>query len=230
MTKPLSASEAITFLRCAREWKYKYIDNLQLEDIDAFKFGRAFHETLDKGFTKENLSEDNLNVIQCMIEEYKHATEFLAPVIEREHRFYFKDEKGNQLATGVIDAIRQCSTTGRWWITEIKTASKIDQFKMDTIENDIQSNFYIINVGMLPYDHKLFQGISYEVITKSMKPQVFIKNIPFTPERASTFAINFGLLYAFMRNVNSEYKFDLPNVNSCMRYGQKCPFFNRCYQ
>jgi len=54
------------FLRCSKQWFYRYVEGLKVPPSGALIEGRAYHETLEENFKQKITSKEDLPVDDCL--------------------------------------------------------------------------------------------------------------------------------------------------------------------
>ena len=252
----LSASQISCIFRCPREYAFNYIEHVPQPKSEALHFGSQFHEALnDKAWNISELEasdpdypwSDALNV--CL-DGFMQATRSWYPAIAKEHWVETED------TILIVDQIGGEIQNG-WWLTEFKTAGRLDENKRLLLPSEIQCLMYMGSLkeiaDSLWLDPADCRGLRY---TTTVKPaerrkkteskEAFAKRLTSETHiweyRADEFASakqkKDGLM-SYARKLQTEIHglYDaahdprlLPaSTANCARWGQPCPYFFRCH-
>lgn len=183
---PLSYSSSSLLINCEERYAhYKIkktpIDSDASRDTSAFSLGSAFHKVLedtmhtrldiDKNVTEacreHKVMEKSL--VKAMVEVYldMHELSGLECV-------FCEMEIKDQYLIGYIDAVLK-DITGKWWITDLKTASRFSTDNANRLPRDTQLNLYAHFAPRvaeaLDLDLDKFSGVRYRTTTKAKLKQ-----------------------------------------------------------
>lgn len=227
----LSVSQLQVLMRCPKEWWFKYVrkEPEPLPPSEALRMGKAFH-----GLVFENTEppEDLKVACQAMKEVYTHVTKDLPPVRFAEVEIRTPFDTYDYL--GYVDAVR-VAESGAWYLTELKTRSTLEHFDARTIDYDLQLGAYILNVHTIAtrcgLPERAFGGVYYERVTKPKRgkpPEVDILFRRFddikTEEARRAFFYGAQAISVILAQGDAP-----KNQASCTRYGERCPFYEKCY-
>lgn len=196
----LSYSGMTTYLACPRKYAHRYIDKIEMEDVDtsAMDRGRAFHllaqhwGKVSDALLLHELDNDQFELakVQDAFNAYVNMTQSGAlpvlnlqevKIVSEEHQFI-----------GYVDGIKIDDATGQWMLGEIKTAARLDPVKWATLSVNQQISLYTSFAGEFAHGQFLdlddLIGTSYRTVTLSQKrPSKGTKKDP-RPEGADAFA------------------------------------------
>lgn len=195
MIKHLSYSSISKYLKCHRQWRYKYIDKWEEPKGDALLFGSAWHEMIQKdlnyesaydldhawdeaihnafdvdiGMMKENhIPLYELGAKMVKVDEIKNTIKSLRPIpksIEKQIELHIPGVEVP--AIGYIDMIEDETMIP----VDFKTASR--KWPANRADTELQATFYIAaleQAGMITLPHTF----RYIIFTKTSKPTVQI--------------------------------------------------------
>lgn len=261
--KKMSYSSQGVLQNCEQEyWHYKVNQTKpdpDYEDSDAFGFGKAFHEVLEKSkhnaFHKEHLIE--------AMETHEVDASDMGPLMAMGKR-YLKLHKLSGLKVikcefqietreyvGYIDMI-MVGADGSWWIGDLKTTSRFDEKNLPPrLAKDAQLNVYSyfaedIARG-LELDPDKFMGCRYRAITK---PKIVQKGKETPEEYADRVSDSHVEVYdievprEFMNPkeawdsivISQSRSLELQagevprrNYKGCINYFKPCKYFSQCH-
>lgn len=261
--KKMSYSSQGTLQSCEMEfWHYKVAQtphDSDYEESDAFGFGKAFHQVLEKSmhnaFHKEHL-------IEAMDEHKVHAADMGALMAMGKR--YLKLHKLSGLKVfkvefqietkeyvGFIDML-MIDSQGFWWIGDLKTTSRFDEKNLlPRLAKDPQLNIYAFFAGdiarALDLDPEKFMGCRYRAITK---PKIVQKGKETVEEYAERVAEKHVEVYDIevpkevmnpleaWESISESYSRSLQlqagevprkNYKNCISYFKPCRYFSKCH-
>lgn len=255
----LSASQVSCLQRCDREYLLKYVLKLPDEKTEPLYFGSAFDYLVDNeneidSFDLQGLRETEYPyraVLKKMVRSAKDATSHLPTVAINQFKI------STSLVKGFIDAVRVDGFTGDWFMSERKTASRIEQDKRLMLHNDIQVATYVANAEVvakeLCLDMKRFRGLTYETTQKPAERVKKSETLEEYAERATVktevwtvaesmkahctkvHQVTFSAMARKRDDIENTFALCgdmhvIPgNTSQCFRFGSKCQFFNVCH-
>lgn len=257
----ISASQIATIQRCDREYLFKYIMKMAEEPSTALFMGTAFHEVVDTPELLATMCFPMLNeskypykrVISKMVKAHKIATQGLPSVTAKEVKISHR--VGGVEVLGFVDAVR--SSQDSWYLSERKTAGRIETAKQLYLKNEIQVAGYIsardVIAAQLDLNLEAFQGLTYETAEKPQQrmgkrdtPDLFalratskavVWTVPASEYAHCRKVFHASVTWADERRekisrvfgVNHDM-FEIPgNTAACTRWGQKCSYFKVCH-
>lgn len=229
------------------------------EETDAFGFGKAFHEVLEKSkhnaFHKEHLLD--------AMETHKVNIADLGPLMAMGKRYlqlhklsglkvvHCEQEISTPEYIGFIDMIL-VDENGGWWIGDLKTTSRFDEKNLlPRMAFDDQLNLYTYFFKWLAplydLDPMKFKGCRYRATTK---PKIVQKGKETPEEYADRVADKVevydievplsvmdpqsawdSIVKSYERSVILQGGEDAPkrNLNGCINYFRPCKFFSKCH-
>lgn len=231
---PIGWSFWSTFLRCPWEWWQKYEVGLTPRVIPRyFTLGAAYHK-LHQGLTPTQvaaLGPEFKDVIDEAMELYQARTAKTSPPLPKpeavEQLFIVKEGPLAGIYSAQPDAIEK--NGHELSIREFKTASSL---------RGSDANYYNVNGEVL--GEMVASGIprvTVDIIAKSKGHPVSQIQVHLTEQKRTAFetliAGAFNYLVQHYHDVKSG---DVPapvafprNVDTCVRYGQKCQFYELCW-
>ncbi len=248
----LSYSSMSTLQSCEQKYHHYKIANTPKDsdyvESDALGLGKAFHSVLEKNLHVDFTESD---VIQAMTENNVDSSDkdlltvMLNKYIEFRKASGFKVvhcelELGTNDYVGFIDFI--AVRGNKWWIGDLKTASRHDETILSRLPLDPQLNLYAyfshgIHNAVPQIDGMEFGGCLYNQTTKSKAGtikglengvKVFETIIPVT-------VMNPPAMFTLFSEVHDRalelHKGEAPkkNFSSCFNYFSPCPYFSQCY-
>jgi hypothetical protein len=267
MTKEikLSYSSSNMLLGCSQKyWHYKVNQTPKDKDFEednlAFNIGKAFHYILEQSLhgKPENveaklrycqeafsLNDDECHLVYGMILKYLAGSKLtnlktIACEVMIEHPVIF----------GFIDAI-QVDVVGKWWITDLKTASSISENLKAKLPRDRQLNLYSYYAPEVSQKLNLkledFGGCRYRVVTKpkiKKKESESIQDYILRIKESAKFR-DFVILkdeldpqgayelhayyYKQAVKLHSGKLKPVKNYNFCEQYFKTCEYFSQCH-
>lgn len=247
----LSYSSAKVLDTCEQKYWHNKVANTpndsDVEESDAFAFGKAFHEVLEK--TLHNTYTESL--IMAAMDEHKVGMERLAllrAMLENYTKYHKQSgvtivkcelKLETPVFVGYIDAIGQSSHG--WWIIDLKTASTHEGAKLlARLPRDEQLNLYSYFAEEIGKALKLegpFLGCRYRQVIKSKAGtqeglrkgcKVYDIEVPLSTMNPQ---------FAWARHLDKHQRAlalhsgEVPkrNYNACMDYHRPCEKFSQCH-
>ena len=262
----LSYSSSNMLLGCTQKyWHYKV--NQTPKDLDyeednlAFNLGKAFHYILEQS-NHEKVTEVEKRLRYCQ-EAYTLEEEQVWLVYGMVLKYLMGAKLTNlkticcelmiehEVIFGFIDAI-QVDVNGKWWITDLKTASSISSTLQARLSNDRQLNLYAYYAPEIAKKLNLkledFGGCRYRVVTKpKLKKKVsetkeeyilrvkessqfrdyVIPKDNLDPKGAYE---NHVKVYKIAKELHSGKLKPFKNFNHCENYFRTCEYFSQCHK
>lgn len=179
----LSYSGMNTFLGCQRQYAYRYIDKIPVEEVPAGAMdrGRAFHllaEHQGEVSPPVLLAEVGGNPfeaikVQSAYRKYR-ARELSGALPAMQHREIVIRSEELQFY-GIVDMIG-VKDSGKWMLGELKTTTKLDAMRWSTLPMNTQIALYTAMSGEFAHEQFLaledLEGVSYRVATMSAKKRL----------------------------------------------------------
>lgn len=236
-----SYSELSSALSCNRMYQYLYIDKLQVEEPEslALHFGSALHAGLNAilegsaggafaaywdsvaamEFNKDRHSHESLGEMgQLFLERFYRLHKPHYELIHGEDRLYANSPRGVKLE-GTPDALVMYK--GKLTLVDFKTSSQ--RYADGKVESSDQLRLYAyllqenLNVKI--------EQIAYVVFIKTKEPSIQMQVMELDQEDLKLRIANIETLCLEIAAKN-EYP---QNFNSCLNYGRKCKFFDKCH-
>lgn len=191
MINHLSFSSITKYLKCGKQWKYRYIEKLEEEKSEALMFGTAWHKMIKYGLEEnlKNLHDNWLAISENWVEEEfseklpgklidlglkmvsvpKVATTIQGLKINPETIELQTELQVPSVSIPVIGYIDMIGTDGI--PIDIKTSGQ--KWSQDRADSDLQAIFYIAaleQLGMIELPAKF----KYMIFTKTKYPTVQI--------------------------------------------------------
>lgn len=261
----LSYSSSNLLLGCTQKyWHYKVNKTAKdkdfNEDYTAFNIGKAFHYILEQSlhgkpdqvedklrYCKEafNISDEESYLVYGMVLKYLMGSKLtrlktICCELMIEHEVIF----------GFIDAI-QVDLEGKWWITDLKTASSISESLQAKLPMDRQLSLYAFyapeiatKLGLKLED---FGGCRYRVVTKPKlkfkageTPEQYILRIKESakfrdyviPKEDMNPKGSYDLhneLHKLAKKLHTKKIKPVKNFNFCDQYFRTCEYFSQCH-
>ena len=183
MINHLSFSSVSRYLRCGKQWKYHYLDNLPEEDSESLLFGRAWHKLIKladgsdlldywSAVAAENgLNDDLMHLGNRMLQQEEIAATIQGLSINPEMLEMRTELTIPGVSVPVIGFIDMIGNDGV--PIDIKTSSR--KWTQDQVDRDLQATFYLAaleQLGMVTLPAKF----RFIVFTKTKKPDVSFHN------------------------------------------------------
>ena len=257
----LSYSSLQTFKSCKRKWYYKKIAKVTVDSdyhpSDAFNFGKAYHEILEKGghFSYAEIDtkaicesygqlEYYLEIMAC-VNAYLNLRVLQAPLRLVKAEYEIQHEK----IIGYVDAILEENDKSGWWILDLKTARSIGSDLPAKLHNDAQLNLYASFAEDIAKDLMLdiskFKGCRYNVVSKPqyvpkkdeamgdyclrVKPKIAEFIIPVNKLSPEYFRREIEQHYALMEGIVKAEKQPNCNYSACYNYFSPCEYWSNCH-
>lgn len=183
MIDHLSFSSISRYLKCGKQWKFRYLDKLQEEGSEALAFGTAWHKMIRHALTDKKpiedcfltaieespISEESFQLGQKMLTSEK-ITKTIQGLSIQPETLELQTElhiPGVQVPiVGFIDMIGNDGVP-----IDIKTSSK--KWSQERADNDLQATFYLAALEQLQMV-QLPAKFRYMVFTKTKHPDVQI--------------------------------------------------------
>jgi len=233
MIKHLSYSSISRYLKCGKQWKFRYIDELEEESSEALQFGSAWHDMIrmyhadtqysvghcwDMAYEKMQLPDELIHLGQKMLtsEKITQTIQGLNPNLETlEMKTELHIPGVSVPVVGFIDMIDGGVPT------DIKTASR--KWTQEQADTDLQATFYLAaleQAGMI----KLPAKFRFVVFTKTKNPDVQILETTRTHKDIFTL---YGLVNEVWGAIQREVF--MPSDPSNWWCSQKyCGFWDKC--
>lgn len=261
--RKMSYSTSKVLQNCEVEYMHSKVWNTppdsDHEETDAFGFGKAFHEVLEKSkhnaFHKEHLIE--------AMETHQVNSADMGPLMAMGKRYLqlhklsglkvvkCEQEISTPEYVGYIDMI-MVDKDGGWWIGDLKTTSRFDEKNLlPRMAFDDQLNLYTYFYKWLaPHfdlDPAKFKGCRYRATTKPKivqkgkeTPEEYAERVA---EKIEVYDIEVPLsvmnpqaawdhiVKSYERSVILQGGEDAPrrNLNGCISYFKPCKFFSQCH-
>ena len=181
----LSYSSANLLKNCSQKYYYYKVagvpkDPDSEENNEAFNVGKAFHWVLEEN---KHTEKDLLRLLEAAVKSFEveeHQGMIHAMLLRH---LQCHQESGLEVVAcevglgtddfvGYIDAVLQDPDSGEWWITDLKTASRLSDILVARLHLDAQLNLYAAFADkvaeLFKLDPQLFKGCRYRVTTKSV--------------------------------------------------------------
>lgn len=259
----MSYSTSKVLANCEMEYMHSKVletkPDEDFEETDAFGFGKAFHEVLEKSkhnaFHKEHLIEAmethgvniaDMGPLMAMGKRYIQLHKLSGLKVVK-----VELEISSPEYVGYIDMI-MVDSEGGWWIGDLKTTSRFDEKNLlPRMALDDQLNLYTYFkdwVGRaLDLEPENFKGCRYRATTKpkivqkggetaeqyaervAPKVEVYDIEVPFSVMDPQSAWDR--IIKAYKRSVELQGGEDIPtkNLNGCISYFKPCKFFSQCH-
>lgn len=262
----LSYSSSNLLLGCTQKYYHYKVLNTPKdldyeEDSLAFNIGKAFHYILEQSnhekvmevekrlrYCQEAyaLDEDQVCLVYGMVLKYLLGSKLtnlktICCELMIEHEVIF----------GFIDAI-QVDVEGKWWITDLKTASSISSSLQARLPNDRQLNLYAYYAPEISKKLNLkldnFGGCRYRVVTKpklkkkgSETKEEYILRIKESSQFRDYVIPKDNLdplgayqthakIHKMAKDLHAGKLKPLKNFNYCESYFRTCEYFSQCHK
>jgi CRISPR/Cas system-associated exonuclease Cas4 (RecB family) len=183
-----SHSSAQKYMLCRRKyWHYKInrtpADSDAVTDSHAMRFGKAFHDILEKSLHGELIHERWSNITCDFLQEYRlEAQEDLINLRMCLRKYYDLHEKSKLRVVAVEEEVRSdvfrgfidvifVDVNGYWYICDIKTKARISNTLLQALPEDPQLNVYAYFRYIIAEKYKLdpnkFSGFRYRIAVRS---------------------------------------------------------------
>ena len=183
----LSYSSSELLANCTQKYAHKKILGTPVdadveEDQKAFNIGKAFHQVIELA---KHDTEPTIQMVKraCKTHEVLDDQALIHAMSLKYFKLHKKSkltcvatefEIANDIFIGYVDAVLT-DAKGNWWVTDLKTASSVQETKLARLHSDVQLNLYSrfheMMAKMFKLDPKKFAGARYRVTTKSkIKP------------------------------------------------------------
>ena len=248
----LSYSSMKTLQSCEQKYHHYKVMNTPHDpdyvESDALGLGKAFHAVLERTLHQDY--NDTL-IIEAMTEfnvdpsEKDLLTVMLKKYVEFRKASGIKVIKcelplGTSMYTGFIDYI--AVQGNKWYIGDLKTASRHDENILSQLPLDPQLNLYAnftndLYIAVPSLVGKEFAGCLYSQIIKS-KAQTYgglDKGVKVVETIVPVEAMNPELIWSLFNEVHTRatelHAGEAPrkNLSSCFNYFSPCPYFSQCH-
>ena len=248
----LSYSSMKTLQSCEQRYHHYKVMNTPHDpdyvESDALGLGKAFHAVLERTLHQDY--NDTL-IIEAMTEfnvdpsEKDLLTVMLKKYVEFRKASGIKVIKcelplGTSMYTGFIDYI--AVQGNKWYIGDLKTASRHDENILSQLPLDPQLNLYAnfandLYIAVPSLVGKEFAGCLYSQIIKS-KAQTYgglDKGVKVVETIVPVEAMNPELIWSLFNEVHTRatelHAGEAPrkNLSSCFNYFSPCPYFSQCH-
>jgi len=182
---PLSYSSSNELIGCEQKYVYRKVLRVDRDadaplDTLALDIGKVLHACLEDcchdlhGFEmkrlrffmeKAGLSAEHYPLLKAMLKKYRDLNDLSGLVCHATEVEIRLDD-----FIGFVDLIlTEQGKQGRWWISDVKTASSVSSFLISRLGRDKQLNLYtaMIDPEKLGLCWETFAGCKYRVVTKS---------------------------------------------------------------
>lgn len=235
MIDHLSFSSVARYLRCGKQWKYRYIDKLQEESGEALLFGKAWHDVirfhlLNGGELNETwnllhesrpMSDEMLFLGQKMLTspDITQAIQGLSSSINLESLEMETELHIPGVSVPIVGFIDMIQNDGI--PIDIKTSSK--KWSQEQADTSLQPTFYLAALEQLQMV-KLPAKFKYIVFTKTKNPAVQVLETTRTHE--DVFAL-YGLIGEVWQAIQKEV-FTPTDPGNWWCHHKYCGFWDVC--
>ena len=248
----LSYSSMKTLQSCEQKYAhYKILgtkNDPDYEESDALGLGKAFHAVLERtlhqdyndaliieAMTEHNVDPSEKDLLTVMLKKYVEFRKASGiKVVKCELPL------GTSMYTGFIDYI--AVQGNKWYIGDLKTASRHDENILSQLPLDPQLNLYAnfaddLYIAVPSLVGKVFSGCLYSQIIKS-KAQTYgglEKGVKVVETVVPVESMNPELIWSLFNEVHNRaielHHGEAPrkNLSACFNYFSPCPYFSQCH-
>lgn len=262
----LSYSSANLLRGCERRYFFYKVDGVDKDkdysdNTEAFAIGKSFHHVLEMSLHKKpekisallqecidnfDLEEDKVPLVHAMVLKYLrlHKTTNLETVA---CEYQIKDD----IVNGFVDVIFKDKDSDDWYISDLKTSSRLSSTLLSRLPLDRQLNLYTYFSDQIAKEFNLdpnkFKGCRYRLTTKSsarmrasenyndyvlrMADLIKTYDIIVPIDKMDPVAVYEEHKELFNRSMQLRNHMDIPKANYgyCDSYFKPCPYWSRCH-
>lgn len=261
----LSYSSSMLLQSCESKYWHKKIGNTPIDedatvDTEAFDLGKAFHQYLEDTMHRpEPINEVTLKEIAInhnVMSEYFLLHAMLSRYLTMHGASELEAVKcelqiSSPTVMGYIDVLLVDTTLNEWWIGDMKTAARVDNYTVAKLPFDYQLNLYASFAekieSLIPeLQGKRFAGCRYRVTTKTRiskkaneSEEVFSSRVRGSIDSFDIVVPKEVLHIEEIESLHKEMyesaeelrlgRAPKKNVGACNNYFRPCEFWSQCH-